>query len=137
MARRQDKYPDTEIFKYHNQNPHNRITADCVARAISFALKIPYNDVIMEMAELQCKTGYAITEREEVLLKQHGIEKQPMLRHIDNTKFTLKEFIETHELGTYLVRMPSHLTVVKDGINYDIWDCTKSHSKVGNYWIVK
>lgn len=133
---RRDKYPDTKIFKYHNQNPHNRITTDCVARSISFALNIPYNNVVIEMAEIQCKTGFVVSEREELLLKAHGINKQPMLRHDDNTKYTLKEFINEHPRGTYLVRMPSHLTVVKDGINYDIWDCTKSNRKVGNYWIV-
>jgi hypothetical protein len=135
--RRQDRFPDTKIFKYHNQNPHNRITTDCVTRAISFALDIPYNDVVMEIAEFQCKTGFVIEEREDLLLKAHGFSMQPMLRHDDGTKYTLKEFIEEHHKGTYLVRMPHHLTVVKDGVNYDIWDCTRSSRKIGNYWRVK
>lgn len=135
--RRQDKYPNTSIFTYHNQNPHNRITADCVTRAISFALNIPYNDVVMEIAEFQIKTGFVIEEKEDLLLKAHGIHMQPMLRHDDNTKYTLKEFIEEHRTGTYIVRMPGHLTVVKDGVNYDIWDCTKSTNKIGNYWKVE
>lgn len=137
MARRQSKYPDTEIFKYHNQNPHNRITTDCVLRALSFALNIPYNDMVMEVAEVQCKTGFDPLDRIDLILKRHGLEKQPMLRHEDNTKYTLMEFIKEFPKGTYLVNMPHHLTVVKDGKNYDIWDCTKSYSKIGNYWIVK
>ena len=56
--RREDKYPDTSTFKYYNANPKNRITTDCVVRAICTALMIPYNQVVMEMAKLQCDTGY-------------------------------------------------------------------------------
>ena len=25
--------------------------------------------------------------------------------------------------GTFLIRVPSHLTVIKNGVLYDIWDC--------------
>ena len=50
--KREQKYPDTESFVFHNQNPHNRFTTDCVIRAISAATEIPYNQVVMEMAEL-------------------------------------------------------------------------------------
>ena len=134
MASRQNKYPDTEIFKYHNQNPHNRITTDCVLRALSFGLGIPYNDMVMEVAKIQCKTGFDPLDRLDLVFKNYGIEKQPMLRHYDNTKYTLKEFIKENPKGTYIVNMPGHVTVIKDGKNYDIWDCTKSKSKVGNYW---
>lgn len=136
-TRRQNKYPDTAIFTYHNQNPHNRITTDCVLRALSFALDKPYNDMVMQVAEIQCKTGFDPLDRIELVLKQYGIQKEPMLRHYDNTKYTLREFIQEFPKGTYIVNMPSHVTVVKDGKCYDIWDCTKTSSKVGNYYKVK
>lgn len=41
--KRQDKFPDTTTFHYHNANPHNRITGDCVTRAETVVLEIPYN----------------------------------------------------------------------------------------------
>ena len=139
MARRQEKYPDTNIFKYHNQNPHNKITGDCVVRAISFALDIPYNDVVMEIAKFQCKTGYQVNyHREGAFLKKvYGIEQCKQLKHYDNTKYTLKEFIEEKPKGVYLVLLPHHMTVIKNGVNYDIWDCTKSTRKTGVYWKIK
>ena len=56
--RRIDKYPDTDTFHYYNANPKNKITTDCVYRAISAGLDIPYNTVVTEMAQLQCETGY-------------------------------------------------------------------------------
>lgn len=138
MASRQNKYPDTNIFKYHNQNPHNRITGDCMVRAISFATGIPYNQVVMDLAKFHCETGYDGNYSEAKFLERtYGIPKQSQLRHSDNTKFTVKDFIKRFPKGTYILRMPSHMTVVKDGINYDIWDCTKDKRKVGIYWIIE
>lgn len=135
--KRQDKYPDTNTFTYHNQNPHNRITGDCVPRAISFALNIPYNQVIMDMAEFQCQTGFSASDSEDRFLKKkYNIDKQQQLRHSDNTKYTVIDFIRRFPTGTYILRMPHHLTVVKDGKNYDIWDCTRSSNKVGIWWKV-
>ena len=33
--KRQDKYPETETFHFHNANPKGRLlAADCVARAV-------------------------------------------------------------------------------------------------------
>ena len=58
---RKERYPDTDTFSYFNANPKNKITGDCVARAICTALELPYNQVVMELAEQQCKTGYCGT----------------------------------------------------------------------------
>lgn len=57
--KRQEKYPETSTFHYYNANPKNRITTDCVIRAITTALEQDYNKTVMEMAEMQCKTGIA------------------------------------------------------------------------------
>ena len=138
MARRQEKYPDTEIFKYHNQNPHNRITGDCVVRAISFATGIPYNEVVMDQAKFQCKTGFEGTyEVAKFMTRAYGYEKCKQPRHEDGTKYTMKEFIGEHPKGTYVILLPNHCTVVKNGVNYDIWDCTQYDKKVGNYFRIK
>lgn len=136
--KRQDKYPNHEHFTYYNHNPKNRITGDCLVRSISFALNIPYNQVVMDAANFQCDTGYDGNYSESIFIeKTYGIKNQPQLKHDDNTKYTVKEFINKFPKGTYILRMPSHMTVIKDGKNYDIWDCTKSTSKVGKWWIIK
>ena len=51
MARRsrQEKYPDTNVFHYYNRNPRNRMTPDCVVRAVSTGLDLPYNQVVMTL----------------------------------------------------------------------------------------
>lgn len=134
---RQEKYPDHEHFTFYNANPHNRITTDCVIRALSKVLEIPYNQVVMDMAELQCKTGFdpSTPNTYTKYLQQHGWMKYPQLKHDDGTKYSTKEFVDTHPKGTYLLNLANHLTVLKDGKIYDIWDCYKYGKKVGNYYI--
>jgi hypothetical protein len=133
---RREKYPDTKYFTYYNANPRNRITGDCVFRAFSFALGIPYNKCVMEMAETMCETGYSLNDKKgiERFLTKKGWIKHPQLRHPDGTKYTVKDFIDTHKTGTYILSMAHHETVVKDGKNYDIWDCVRCGGVVGNYW---
>lgn len=148
--RRQDKYPNTDIFHYLNVNPKNRFTTDCVIRAIATALvaktggslendklcKDMWRVVLDDMAEIACNTGYFPTNKKcyEKYLKQHGFLKYGQPRHLDNTKLTLKEFMDGHKSGTYVIHLPHHLTVVVDGVNYDIYDCTKFDSRVGIFW---
>lgn len=147
--RRQDKYPNTEVFHYLNLNPHNRITTDCVVRAIAGAVahsadsfknekvcKALWGVVMNSLTDWACDSGYMPTDTKcySGYLVNHGFIKHGQLRHDDNTKYTLKEFIDTHRTGTYLVNMPCHLTLVIDGVNYDNWDCTKSSSKIGVFW---
>ena len=136
MATRQQKYPNTDIFKYENRNPKNRITGDCVYRAISKALNKDWCDVVRELAELGCELSQCPnwTACYDVYLTRHGLKKYPQPRHADRTKYSLEEFIREHKTGTYVVNLPSHTTVVKNGKCYDIWDCTRFGGRVGNYW---
>lgn len=135
-------YPDTETFHYHNQNPKNRITGDCRIRAISLACEVPYNDVVMDLARIQCETGYdQITNQGiSILLKQYGWVKQNQPRKSDNTKFTGKEFCKYRQRvaecsGDRIVaNIGGHHTVaIVGGKVWDTWDSTDGC--IGNYWV--
>lgn len=134
---RREKYPDTDTFVLYNANPRNRITTDCVFRAFSLALDMPYNEVVMNTAKLMCETGYALNDKKgiERFLEKKGWVKKPQLKHPNGTKYTVADFVKTHKKGTYIINMANHLSVIKDGKNYDIWDCVKYGGCVGNYWI--
>ena len=149
--RRQEKYPNTEIFHYLNANPKNRITTDCVVRAIAGAIaaqggvqnlendnlcKTMWTLAMKDLSDWACRHGYMPTDTKcyDKYLQCHGFIKYKQLRRSDNTKYTLKEFIECHRTGIWLVNMPTHLTLVVDGVNYDIWDCSKSYKKCGMFW---
>ena len=138
--KRQDKYPDTNTFHFYNANPHNRFTTDCVIRAISTATEIPYNQVVMEMAEMQCKTGFDPSENKLIdkYLTSKGWTRRPQPKKADNTKYTGTEYCEILKgdqtiicsLGTH------HLSCIKriDG-QLKVWDTWNSTSgKVGIIW---
>lgn len=136
-TKRKQKYPNTATFKFENRNPKGRVgTGDCVYRAISSALGKDWCEVVRELAELACETGYCPNDASNycLYLERHGFKKHKQPRHDDGTKYTLAEFITEHKRGVYVVNMPSHLTVVKAGKCHDTWDCSKSHTRVGNFW---
>ena len=70
----------------------------------------------------------------EAYLKELGWVKQPMPRFPDNTRYTLKEFIDQRNFGRgiVIVSVAKHLTVIDGKDLIDTWDC--SHKSVGNYW---
>ena len=135
---RQQKYPDTKTFHYYNANPRNRFTDDCVKRAISTALNLPYNQVVMEMAEMQCKTGYdgASAKGIDVYLKSKGWRKCLQPRRSDNSRYTGADFCRFLASAdkSYVANIGSHhiVAIVKGKIN-DIWDSTEG--AIGNYWV--
>ena len=44
-------------------------------------------------------------------------------KEVNCDNMTVEEFANSHPFGTYLIRVPSHLTVIINGVLYDIWDC--------------
>lgn len=144
---RQQKYPDTSTFHFHNQNPRGRITTDCVIRAISAATEIPYNQVVMEMAELQCKTGYDDGDAKlyDQYLRSKGWRKYPQPRKPDGTKYTGKEFCQEVSRRFELLDRNivaniggGHVVCIKSNAyeGHKIWDTWDSTGGcIGNYWI--
>ena len=132
MANRKDKYPDTRWFTFFNANPKGRITEDCIIRAVSLATEIPYNTVVMELAEMTCKTGKFLPYDEYLQSKGWRKWKQPRKR--DNTKLTGKEFCDTpFAVGRVVAHIGGHHVVaILDGKVHDIWDSTEG--TIGNFW---
>ena len=135
--KRQDRYPDTESFHYYNANPKNRITSDCVVRALTAATKIPYNEVVLELAKIQCSTGYDCSENRVIdkFLTSHGFVKNHQPRKFDNTKYTGKEFCRSIQgLDETIVANigGNHLVAILDDKIHDIWD--SSDGCIGIYW---
>lgn len=147
--KRQDKYPETSTFHYYNANPKNKMTADCNIRAISTALEIPYNQVVMEMAEMQCKTGYDVASKQGIdkYLQSKGWVKHSQPRKADNTKYTGQEFCK--ELTSDIMFVGKsvianigghHIVCIKETADlygthkvWDTWDSTDGC--IGNYWV--
>lgn len=146
--KRQDKYPETTTFHYYNANPKNKLTGDCVVRALCTAMKKPYEDVYRELLESALKTGYSIASKENYdrYLKENGWIKQKQPRKADNTKYTGKEFCKELNCNIMAVGVKviakiggHHIVCIKEddlhGLHkvHDIWDSTDGC--IGNYWI--
>lgn len=137
MATRQEKYPETRTFHYYNANPKNRITGDCRIRAIAVACEVPYNQVVMDLARIQCETGYDQTANQglSILLKEYGWIKHKQPRKADNTKYTGAEFCRllAKKNERYVANIGGHhIVAIVNGKVNDIWDSTDGC--IGNYW---
>lgn len=108
------------VFRYWNENPNGESKNDCVTRAIAFASGLQYEKVrrkLFHTAKLLdcyklCWSCYA-----------HFIAYVLGCRQVNCDGMTVEEFANKNPQGTYLIRIDMHLTAVKDGVIYDIFDC--------------
>ena len=136
--KRQDKYPETNTFHYYNANPKNKITADCVVRALCTAMEEPYNVVYRELFEFSLQCGYMLNEKQcyDRYLKSKGWVKNNQPRKADNTKYTGSEFCTkiANKNVRYIAKIGGHhIVAIINGKVNDIWDSTDGC--IGNYWI--
>lgn len=133
---RQEKYPETSTFHYFNANPKNKISADCVIRALCTAMNEPYETVYKELFEVSLKCGYVLNEKKcyDRYLKEKGWVKHSQPRKDDNTKYTGKEFCERARYYENYVAMIGghHIVAIVMGKVWDTWDSTDGC--IGNYW---
>lgn len=144
------KYKNTKYFKFYNANPKNKITCDCVIRALCTAFDKDYAQILDEMVTVQHKYGYMLNDNHTIqkYLKQCGFVKQNQPKKDDNTRLTGKEFcdyLEKHgNIGAVIANIgKEHIVCIKKdcselqyGNTYKIFDTWDSSNRcIGNYWI--
>lgn len=107
------------MYKYMNMNPEGKNIEDCTVRAISVAEGISWDEAYDELSDSARDMGLMMSSVE-------AIERYLDARYkrIPFYTETVNEFIENHPYGTYLITMEGHITVLKNGINYDTFDCS-------------
>ena len=106
------------MYKFHNANVRGRFTNDCTIRAISVAEGKTWDETYDELSE--------IAQEEGTLLDDVGFIEGYLDNRYDRVPHyskTVGEFAEEYPVGVFLVTMPNHITVVIDGVVYDIFDC--------------
>lgn len=130
---------ENQFFVYDNANPKDKVTTDCVIRAISVGTGLSWDDVFKGLATVAMKYKLSMGDSKCYGRYLAGLGyiqmKQP--RKADNTKYTGREFIKTYtaynsrpviaHIGGH------HLTAIKNGKIHDTWDC--SYGTIGIYWI--
>jgi hypothetical protein len=94
--------------------------SDCVTRAISFASDLPYSLIRKKLwltarlynCKKLCKFCYS-----------NFITYVLKYKEVNCENLTINEFANRYNNGIYLIRIEGHLTVIKNGVLYDIWDC--------------
>ena len=152
--KRSEKYPDTKTFHYFNANPKNRMTGDCVYRALTVATGRKWEEMVFACAAMAVKRGFSPASKETYgkVLEAFGFRKMKQPRKRDGTKFTGREFCEYLqkgfdndwcgmvgdegiEVGRNIVAHigGNHVVAIKDGKVWDIWNSTGGC--IGNYWV--
>lgn len=119
------------MYIYYNRNPQNLTLPDCVTRAISTALDIPYYKVV----EMLLDNG-KFYECDELCVSCYEklLDRDFKLPHYKGNGNTAQEIADDFPNKILLLRMNGHLSVSFDGYIVDIFDC--SDEIVTDFWIV-
>lgn len=138
--RREEKYTDTDTFRFYNANPKGKYASDCVIRALCTAMEQTWEETYRGLVEVGIKYGLVINEKAcfEKYLKAKGWTKNKQPRRVDGTKYTGKEFCKDYLRSADGKRRiianigGHHIVAIVDRKVYDIWDST--YKCIGNYW---
>lgn len=118
------------MFRYMNANPYLNEIEDCTIRAISVAEGISWDRAYDKLSASAKKMGLMMSSVDAI--------EEYLDRKYDRVKCysgTVGDFIDSHPYGTYLITMQGHITVLKEGINYDTFD--SSERKLWCAWKVE
>ena len=108
-------------YRFLNLQPLGEIEEDCVCRAISFGVNLPYYEI---QKKLNLTAQLFDCEELCVCCYKHLLDSVFKLPRIESFQgYTVEEFINMNPNGKYIIRVSGHLTACENSILYDIWDC--------------
>lgn len=118
------------MYKFYNRNPLNKKLPDCVCRAMSLALRLPYSFVMSMLTDNgMCYDCDDLTvECYSNLLADLGFKP------CDADGKTVEDLCNEYPDNILLARLDGHLTCCINGDCYDIWDCTDK--VVDKFWVI-
>ena len=119
------------MFVYHNENPQNYHIPDCVIRAITLALELPYYTVV---SLLQKNGDYYSCDCLNKVCYEKLLDYDFKLPHYKGNGKKASEIASDFSNNILLLRMEGHLSCSICGIIMDIWDC--SDEIITDFWIV-
>lgn len=115
-------------YQFLNLNPLGNLEEDCVCRAISLALNEDYYTI----EEKLCLVGKLFDcEQLCVCCYKFLLDEVYGLDRLEEfSGMTISEFSECCPNGTFLIRIDNHLTCMRDGVVFDIWNCTSKEIRL-------
>ena len=105
------------MYKYYNNNPHNRHIDDCSIRALSLLTNRSWNDTYEELSYLANQASLMMDS--VVFLEDYLDDRYPRECHYSKT---IEEFANEYPYGKYAVSTNGHLTAVVNGYIIDTFD---------------
>lgn len=123
-----------KYYFYKNENPLKKETCDCVIRALVTATGESWDNIYKDLFQIGFEWKVMPNSKEawEELLIRKGFTRNKISNAKGSKRPTVKEFTKEHIEGTYILQVANHLTVSKDGVYYDIWDC--GDKSLYSYW---
>lgn len=123
-----------EGFVKFNANPKGRKTGDCTTRAIACAACIKWEEALRLQYETALKTGWAVssTQNTDKVLTGLGFESMKVSVARGEGRPTVAKLAEANPTCILVISVSSHLTCVRDGIIFDLWDT--GYKSVYKYW---
>ena len=107
-------------FRYYNRDEDGVHRNNCVTRAISLASGMSMGET---RKKLRCVATLFDCFRICMSCYKHLIENVLYYKPLNCDGMTVEEFADMHPIGTYLVRMEQHISIIIDNCIYDIFDC--------------
>lgn len=111
------------MYIYANKNPILKNTDDCVIRAVSIVLDIPWERAYMELCQMGLML-YDMPNRDSVLsayLRKHGFKRYTIPNRCPDC-YCVRDFCIDHPTGRYVLLTGNHAIPVIDGNYYDTSD---------------
>lgn len=106
----------------YNPNPANRRTDDCVIRAISKVLEIPWERAYIMLCVKGLET-YDLPNSNNVwgsVLRDNGYVRE-IIPNTCPDCYTIDDFCRDNPIGTYVLGTGTHAVACIDGNYYDTW----------------
>ena len=113
------------MYTEFNAHPKGIKTTDCVVRAISTATKMEYMECRRILNQKKREWGFTSYKDTKFLYKYFEAYPRLIFKAVrGEPRLKGSDFTALHPTGTYVLKMAGHVTVCKDGVILDIWDCT-------------
>ena len=120
------------MFLCINMTPDGKNKKDCVLRALSYALDLPYSEIFEYLDDYKKNTKMRSYNRQKNVIE--GINSLLGYECIYSKRQSITTFIKNHSKGLYIILVTGHLTVVHNSDVIDTWDCSRKFVKC--YWRV-
>lgn len=126
---------NSKNYQYYNANPSDKVTNDCVIRVLSLAYDKTWITVFDELTSI-ARESFDVLNSKEVYTKYLELHQAEYIKTMTKYhRLSGGDFADQYQEGIYILRMSHHLTVCKQGIIYDVFDCTDK--MVYNAWRIQ